>query len=320
MRANTEEISPNRWWLNEEEIAVKLGTQQNYGIHGVDLATNPNCRPAAVQINMPSVPGDVDGNSQVGRDPSPARRVWLLRQGRLKPNPVSAQLIAGQRFQDLTGLPRAFETPSNGDSPARWWFRVCRLDVPDAFIREQTVDFVWRCQRAREEAATASRPPAGDPDLAAALQGNLEPTGSYVIPPHDARVAARLHGRVVNELKRRLDQQTIPARKVYHIDGYEVDLAIERVGSSSLLVEVKTGATARDVQTGIGQLVLYRRLMRGLHNHTPVLLLPAPPTPALASAVRECGVAWHIYRWSGQVAGQGEISFDERFTSLCGLR
>lgn len=315
MRQTAEQVHSNHWWLREEGIGVRLRGPAVHGVRGADLATNWRCNPAAVQINMPSEPGDVDGNSQVGTDHS--GRVWLLRQGRLTANPISAR-IDEQRFQDLTGLSLAFETPARGNSPARWWFRVCRLDVEDGLLREQTVDYVRRCQQARQSATSGISPPT-TLDVPVTLQGNLEPTGSYVIPPLDIRVAERIHGEVVNELKRRLDAQGIPAGKVRCVDGYEVDLVVGGRGSSPLLVEVKTGAVARDVQTGVGQLSLYRRLVRQLRNHTPVLLLPASPTAALATAVRECGVELHFYEWVGQRGESGQIRFDENFLSLCGL-
>jgi hypothetical protein len=202
MQQPEQKVASNLWWLDEEHIALKLNRREAHGINGADLATNRGCSPAAVQINMPSQPGDVDGSTQVGRDP--ADRVWLLRQGRLHANGISSNLIDGQQFQNLTGITRAFETPASGSNPARWWFRVCRLDAEVGFIREQTVEFVRLCQQARELAATATAvgAPAGNSTRAVNLQGNLEPTGSYVIPPHDGRVASRWHGEVVNALKR----------------------------------------------------------------------------------------------------------------------
>jgi hypothetical protein len=309
----------NRWWLGEERIGLKLKSKQAHGVKHASLATNPECSPAAVEINIPSDPGDVDGNSQVGHDP--AGRVWLLRQGRLKGNTINPLRIDAQQFQDLTGIPRAYETRSSGNERARWWFRVCRLDVEEGFIREQTVEFVRRCQQARQLASAATVPnSSGDgADHAVYLNGALEPTGPYVIPPHDGRVAERLHGEVVNALHRRLNEHGIPNHKVRLIAGYEVDLLVGGSRSSALLVEVKTGAMARDVQTGIGQLVLYRSLMPRSQCYTPVLLMPARPTRELEAAVSECGIAWHVYEWTGQCPGQGAIRFDVSFMSLCGL-
>jgi hypothetical protein len=147
MRQTAEQVRSDHWWRSEEGIGVRFRGPAVHGVRGANLATNRQCSPAAVEINMSSEPGDVDGNSQIGIDH--AGRVWLLRQGRLTANPISAR-IDERRFQDLTGLPRAFETPATGNSPARWWFRVCSLDVEDGLLREQTVDYVRRCQQARQ--------------------------------------------------------------------------------------------------------------------------------------------------------------------------
>jgi hypothetical protein len=304
MQQTAEPIPPARWWLREEGIGIRLHSDGR----GTALSTTRQFKPTTVEINLPSDPGDVDSLTQFGRDPT--GRCWLLRQGILNTKPR----LDKRRFQNLTGLPRAFETPASGSSPARWWFRVCRLDLEDEFVRGHTVDFVRRCQYARETATSSNFPLALDE--AVTLAGNLEPTGRYVIPPHDARVAERMHGEVVNELKQLLDVRGILARKVFCIDGYEVDLIVECRGSSRLLIEVKTGAIARDVQTGVGQLFLYRQLMPELRSHTPVLLLPTQPTAALASAVSGCGVILHFYEWIG-LREDGQIRFSEDFLALC---
>jgi hypothetical protein len=317
---SAENIGGNRWWLADDRIGIRLvgGERVRHGINGVDLATNDRWNPVTVQVNMPEEPGTVDGNSQVGTDPE--GRVWLLRQGRLQPNSQGAVHIDSPEFSRLIGLPYAFETPALGDSEARRWFKVCRLDVDPAITRAQTIQFVWHCQQARELSGTPERmnSPLGDEGRARGLQGKLEPTGPYVIPPQTGKVVDPLHSKVVNTLIASLDKHNIPNGKVWHIDGYVVDLAIGKA-PAAILVEVKTGAIAHHVHTGVGQLMLYPRLMKELKGHKPVLLMPSAPTPALKDAVAACGVEWHSYSWTGKPAGEGEVCFSPEFRALCGL-
>jgi hypothetical protein len=320
LQSPAEKVGGSRWWLTDGGIGIQLvgGERIAHGVEGVDLVTNDRWHPVTVQINMPGKPGTVDGNTQVGTDVE--GRLWLLRQGRLQDNNTGADFIDSPEFSRLTGLPYAFETPPDGSSKARWWFKVCRLDVDPAITRAQTIRFVWDCQQARELAGTpqAMNSPLGDVGRAHGLQGKLEPTGPYVIPPQTGKVVDPLHSKVINTLIACLDKHNIPNRKVWHIDGYVVDLAIGE-GPSAILVEVKTGAIAHYVHTGVGQLMLYPRLMDELEGHKPVLLMPSAPTPALKDAVAACGVEWHSYEWTGKIAGEGEVRFAQEFRALCGL-
>jgi hypothetical protein len=308
-------VAPRGW---DRPKAARRAPQGSWRPWRADLATNEACVPAAIQINMPREPGTFDGTSQVGRDPE--GRVWLLRQGRLQPNGSGSVGVKDFDFSRLTGIPYAFETPKIAESPARWWFRVCRRDAEPALIRAQNVEFVRRSQRAREQVASGSfdRTPVGDADRARTLQGKLEPTGSFVVPPQDQRVVERLHAQVINALIEELEKNGIANRKVWHIDGYEADLTIGD-GDAALLIEAKTGARAADVHAGVGQLIIYRRLMPELRHHRPILLMPSPPTLALRDAVMECGIEWHSYEWSEGVAGRGMVLFDTEFRMRCGL-
>ena len=83
---------------------------------------------------------------------------------------------------------------------------------------------------------------------------------------------------MVNTLAECLRSRGITPRKVWHIAGYEIDLAID-CQPTPLLLEVETGALAQDIHTGIGQLALYPELMPELQQHRPVLLLSVRHRP-----------------------------------------
>lgn len=256
MRSSAEPIAANRWWLSDEGIGFCLlrGEREHHGVPGLDFATIRACHPATVEFNMPWNPGTLDGLVQIGV--APDKKLWLLRQGRLNSS-GNADRIDEARFETLTGLPCAFVTPAQGRSPERRWFKVCQLDASSrAHIRAQTAEFIRRCQNARDTAASSgvAANPIGDQSRARFLAGALEPTGPFAIPPQDSRVGRRLHGTVVNTLVDRLKARGIGARKVWHLAGYEIDLVID-YHQAPLLVEVKTGALASDIHTGVGQLV-----------------------------------------------------------------
>ena len=171
-----------------------------------------------------------------------------------------------------------------------------------------------RIQLGRQHRSKAGRTEA---DRARDLQGKLEPVGRFVRSPRNAYVAERLHGKVVNFLIRALGQRKVQSRKVRSVDGCELDLLIER--GPPIVIEVKSGATSRDMQTGIGQLGLYPPLM-GLPECQRVLLVPADTIPdALQSAVSACGVALCRHSWPGEIAGEGEPGFEATFMALSGM-
>jgi hypothetical protein len=323
MQDTAQSLPDNCWWLEDKGVGFRLvQRRQNHGIAGADFGTDPSFGTVTIQFNMPTNPGTLDGATQIGvmdTDLATNKGIWLMHQGRLS-SPGRETRVTELHFERLTGLPCAFTTPAQGKSPARLWFRVCRLNAPESHIRAQTAEFVRRCSDAREAVAKSApaTSPVGNAERARQLAAELEPTGPFVVPPQEAREVRRIHGIVVNTLAERLSLQGITSRKVWHLAGYEIDLAIDRQ-TTSLLLEVKTGALAQDIHTGIGQLMLYPELMPELKQHQPVLLLPGAPPAALAEAISAKGVACHWYGWTGAAPGEGSLVLSPEFESLCGL-
>jgi hypothetical protein len=86
-----------------------------------------------------------------------------------------------------------------------------------------------------------------------------------------------------------------------------------------LLVEIKSGAAAADVYTGVGQLLLYAKLLPRLSSHKPILLLPAMPHPLLAEAVIDCGVTLCTFSCREE-DGVVTTEFSKAFLQACGLK
>jgi hypothetical protein len=98
---------------------------------------------------------------------------------------------------------------------------------------------------------------------------------------------------------------------------FEVDGEIE-TQTEKLLLEIKTDSTAADIYTGIGQLILYPKLLPRLSGHRRILLLPRSPSEPLVAAIRECGVELHSYdlRLDGEKV---HVCFSPQFLQLCDL-
>jgi len=107
-------------------------------------------------------------------------------------------------------------------------------------------------------------------------------------------------------------------RKTRLKSGHAVDMEIEGVDGVPILLEIKSGASASDVHTGIGQLHLYRQLFTRMHQHRPVLLLGGPVPAPVAAAVERLGIALHHYirEEDGQT---NRIRFSSSFLALCGV-
>ncbi|GLS36907.1 hypothetical protein GCM10010869_24980 [Mesorhizobium tianshanense] len=99
--------------------------------------------------------------------------------------------------------------------------------------------------------------------------------------------------------------------------GYEIDAEIMN-GSRKILVEIKTTTSAADVYSGLGQLMLYCKLLPRLAQHIPILLLPERPRDPLADAIAECGVT--ICTFDMQHVGQTpDVTFSPDFLRRCGM-
>lgn len=292
----------------EERHAARLGARTALGI-------DPTGRDWAVQINEAKVPGDLAVTSAIAVDQG--GRPFLLRQGRLSANGVSRKPILYEEFARLTGVSAARVTNGN-TSITRDWYTVTPLDVDAEDIRRFTARFVDICAAARLAVGGTGHP--AEADISTALEAGDEIGGFYTTTARPAipeRQLRRLQGEVWIAMAARLRGEGLEVAKPRHSAGYEVDAEITG-NKCKLLVEIKSGASASDVHTGVGQLLLYPALLPRLAHHRRVLLLPYMPGPALVGAVAECGITLCTYRL---VAGKKSvtISFSPEFIDLCGV-
>jgi hypothetical protein len=279
------------------------------------LGIDPTGRDWAVQINEADEPGDLNLTSAIALDA--AARPYLVRQGRLAANSTSRKPILYAEFARLTGLAAARIT--NGDTAIRRdWYIVTPLDIDAAQIRRNTARFVDACADARLAARGSADAPMFDPpnELSAPDEaGGFYTTGAREALPE--RQLCRLQGEVWMAMAKMLREAGLDVGKPRHSAGYEVDAEI-RGTDCNLLVEIKSEAGASAVHTGIGQLLLYPALLPRLARHRRVLLLPDLPSPALVSAVAQCGVMLCTYSLKVG-ARSAKVEFSPAFLELCGL-
>jgi hypothetical protein len=157
-----------------------------------------------------------------------------------------------------------------------------------------------------------------DDERLAELFGKPEQGGIIVGQPTiNLNQRRRIQGEVWQALQDLLKADGRKLLKPRHARGYEVDGEID-IQSEKLLVEIKIGSTALDVYTGIGQLILYPKLLPRLSGHRRILLLPGPPREPLVAAIRDCGVELHSFdlRLDGEKV---LVCFSPQFLQLCQL-
>lgn len=260
--------------------AATLGARTALGI-------DPTGRRWAVQINEAETPGDANVLSAIAFDEN--ERPFLIRQGRLNPPTRDEDTVLYEEFRRLTGLTPA--DVSNGNTQIdRDWYVVTPLDVSPEDIRSNTAAFVDACVIARSKGKGTGSPT--DLAIIQDLTAQDETGGTYVVgaqPSRDARVVRKWQGEVWTAMAKLLRDQDFTVEKPRPAGRYEVDAEVVR-GRRRLLVEIKSGASAADIYTGLGQLLIYAKLMPRLARYQPVLLLPALPAARLVEAVKACGV------------------------------
>ncbi|MFT4954904.1 MAG: hypothetical protein ACI8U3_001278 [Brevundimonas sp.] len=297
-------------WLDSEGFGFRFDrSHRREGAVDVRIGVRHSGPPWAVEINSPRVAADANGLSTVATDQN-GRRV-LIRQGRLHANPDSDGDIRGEQFTSFSGL-APVEVTEETTPQKREWYVVADLEASAAQIRSSTALFVQACAVARARSLGLEIPASAPP-----LEAPGEIGGTYVLPAAAAlpeRLARRLHGDVWQALHRRLGEHGVSLVKLRHEKGYEVD-GVVHTADGTILVEIKSQASAADVYEGVGQLILYSEMMKlGLCRR--VLLLPFLPSSTLIEAMAACGILIETFQVTGDDAAES-ISFSEDLIERC---
>ena len=292
-------------WLPEGKICFR--TKGN----DFKLGLDPNGDNWTVELNEPTQ-GTENPLSGLARDS--AGRCYLVRQGTLHKNAQSPRIETSE-FEERIGLQPA-DVTINGSPAKRAWFVITPLDVSSTDICRNTAAFVDQCNLARDPKAAAAA--KHDDERITELFGKPEQGGQIIGQPTiNLNQRRRVHAEVWLALRARLKADGRDLFKPRHAQGYEVDGEIE-TQAGKLLLEIKTGTTAADVYAGIGQLVLYPKLLTRLSGYRRILLLPGTPRDPLIAAIRECGVELHGYELQ-QEGDEVHVTFSPQFLQLCNL-
>ena len=302
----------NRLWMSEEMVMLKASaSDKRAGAFDVQLGVHSSGKPWSVEINAPGAAADPNSLVSVAADTEGRR--FVLRQGRLHPNPDSDGQIEGAKFRTFSGLEPVIVI-GTASKVARDWYVVAAIDGNAEEVRRQTGKIVHACARARLLSKGLVLPPPAPPTLASDEKG-----GVFIKQAKDAtaeKEILRLQGEVWLALRRIVERSGFQLVKLRHDAGYEVD-GIILAGPSNILVEIKTRASAADIYEGVGQLVLYSRML-GLSDHRRILLLPRKPSATLVTAVEAEGLM--ISTYDASIDGKAaRVDFSEAFLSECGL-
>jgi hypothetical protein len=312
----TAEFEGSVGWLPSEEIAISAYYNAPAGElkDKVALSTDPDGINWVLQINKPKSPTTENGLSAIGEDQK--GNLFLLRQGVLHENNLSAHIDALE-FEELSSTP-AVAVTLDGVPAKRRWFIVTALTDDNAQMRRSTARFVELCARIRDPDRIELKIAKSDAGEIEGRFGKDEEGGTSTFwSTGGSRVMRRRHGEVWQALKAILAERGKSLRKPSHARGYETDGEVSGA-DSQLLLEIKTGCSAADVYTGVGQLQVYPKLLRRLSNHRKVLLLPGHPSDVLVTALSDLNIELYIYSVS-DINDWSSAAFPEEFLHSCGL-
>lgn len=303
-------------WIPDVEIAVaSYGDAPDGELHNkAALGVDPLGHDWAVQINIPTTPSTENGLSAIARDALGAR--YLIRQGTLHENNQSPRVTADD-FRILSGMQAADVQINHGPSK-RLWYIVTPITDSNDEMRRNTARFVKICATLRvPEGSDDAQAKADAAELDDRFGRDEEGGSSIFWARGGSRTMRRRHGEVWKALQSTLQLADKELRKPSPARGYDTDGEI--VGKDgSILIEIKTGASAIDVYTGTGQLLLYSKMLKRLDGHRKILLLPGRPQSALCAAIEHIDVELHFYD-VGDVDDWTTATFSPAFLALCGI-
>lgn len=292
-------------------VLASRSSLERVGATDIQLGVHASGAPWTLEINAPRKAADANGLATVARDASGNR--FLLRQGWLQANPDSDGEVRGELFRKLTGLVPVQVSGETTPTP-RQWYIVADLEQAPADVCAQTSDFVLRCAEARAATISGSLPITPSPPLVAGDEVGGTFTRKAIVQPE--MEVNRVQGEVWLKLQDLLKSPGPGLSKLRHQAGYEVD-GIIGAGEGRILLEIKTGKSAADVYEGVGQLMVYSKML-GLEGHRKVLLLAFKPSAALVEAAEACGIDLYSYSWVK--VGEGvEVELSADFLAACGL-
>lgn len=250
-----------------------------------------------VEINPPGAGKNLNWQGVLARDQQGHR--WLLHQGRLHPRGIR---ITEEMFDTVAKSKRVCVRYADGTVAA--CHRVADIDRPADEVQDRVAAFVELCARVRVHFQLGAE--ARDMfERVSEAEGssNPEKQGAYDLPPVASKTAERRHADIWHALTKSLD-----ALDIQHSNSrfgrYGPDL-FAQAGRNRLLFEIKSDATASDIQRALGQLQLYEQL--GGKTCKKVMVLPDEPPIKVKEALTALGIGLLYFAKRG-----ASINFDQR--------
>lgn len=230
----------------------------------------------------------------------------LLRQGWLKKNRISDEVRTD--FARLTDLPPV-AVMASGQRSERDWYVVANLSATNEAILNATASFANACARGRfmTGGGMSNSPDSDHFTLGLDEKGHVR----KVKVAAGTKEVLALQGYVWEELNR-LTGGLLTKPSKY---GYAVDAVID---GAKFLIEIKTGVSADDIYTAVGQPTLYRSLIGLPDDLRSILLIPSTPQlrPQMAAALDSAGIEVHLFS-VGKEGAKPEVAFAPKFIERC---
>jgi hypothetical protein len=238
----------------------------------------------AVEINPPIQGKNTNVQGVIATDS--AGRRWILHNGRLHPKGAR---VTEAMFDAIYNGRRATVQFSDGDSAE--YHPVACLDSTANELQHDISEFVGACQIIRTYYTQGAAAAALEKQIEEAEQGRPESDEPYTRGPQDAQVIERRHGKVWNALSAHLAQMSI-AHNNNRVGRWGPDLVTH--GAPTILFEIKCDIQAPDIQRGLGQLLLYERMLK--RPYRKVLLVPKELPPNIMLHLTALKINVSVYR------------------------
>lgn len=254
-----------------------------------------------VEINPP-IEGKRHVQGVVATD-SEGRR-WILHYGRLHPKGAR---VKEEMFDAVYDGQRTTVRFSDGDT--REYHPVACLDGKASDLQYDISEFVGACQIIRTYYTQGVAAAALEKQVEEAERGRPESDEPYTRGAQDAQVIERKHGKVWKALSAYLKRLSIQHNND-RVGRWGPDLVT--LEAPHILFEIKCDIQASDIQRGLGQLLLYERMLE--KPYRKVLLVPEKPNPDIVPHLTALEVEVSVYK-----ENKGSITFpglQKRFLTL----
>ena len=289
-------FSPDMIWIDELGLWLKArGWKTNTGFRywnglGDTLGGNKD-RNLVVEVNPPD--GGPAGRWQGLVATDATGQLWILHTGEMN---VRGKRVRLRQILEPDVHKSAWVQFADGTS--KEYFVVAELDGDHGSITRQTRRFVDICLSARTESTPNAELHAKAQRKATSFEESI---GTTIIPPQPQKEIDRLHAKVSRDLKAALRNKGFDV-SLARVSGLAPDM-YTICKDNPYLFEIKTEFGASDWLKGVGQLLVYEKVLE--QNYRKYLVLPGNVGDVFVSVLAELNIRVVLYEWRA-----GKARFD----------